>query len=355
MPIWLDLLLRFLGLVIFGWLSLSVAPWVAGGEGQTAEIRFFLWLFSLSLLGFLGFPYLVRWGAREARRQVESRPLEELGVYFLGFLLGGAFGAFLSFPLGRLPGIWGVLAPLTGFILSVLGVEALFWLRRDELIALWPFLHTRSQEETEGEGKGKGKALPGLLVDSSVLIDGRIERVAPTGFLPAPLIVPRFVLGELQQVADASDPQRRARGRLGLEVLNRLQNDERVAIRVVDWEAPGRGVDQKLVALARKTGCALLTTDFNLQRVAEIQKVRVLNLNQLAEAVRITVLAGEELRLRIHQPGKEPGQGVGFLEDGTMVVVEGGSRWIGQEVDVVVTRVLQTRTGRIIFAVPRAG
>ena len=166
--------------------------------------------------------------------------------------------------------------------------------------------------------------------------------------------MPRFVLDELQHIADSSDTLRRNRGRRGLEILARMQKDPPTPVEIVEDDVPEIAeVDAKLVALAKRRSRAILTNDFNLNRVAELQGVRVLNINSLANAVKPAVLPGEELRVRVIQEGKEPGQGVGFLDDGTMIVVEGGARFIDQDLDVVVTRVLQTVAGRMIFAQPR--
>ena len=187
-----------------------------------------------------------------------------------------------------------------------------------------------------------------------MLIDGRIAEIVDSGFIYGTLVVPRFVLEELQHIADSSDALRRNRGRRGLEILNRMQRDPRTPVEIVDDEAPGIAeVDAKLVELAKRRSRVVLTNDFNLNRVAELQGVRVMNINSLANAVKPAVLPGEELRVKVIQEGKEAGQGVGFLDDGTMIVVEGGARLIDRDVDVSVTRVLQTVAGRMIFAQPR--
>ena len=190
-----------------------------------------------------------------------------------------------------------------------------------------------------------------VLVGSSAKIDGRIVDVVASGFLAGLLIVPRFVLGELQHIADDVHPGRRNRGRRGMDVLSVLQKDHRIEIEMsADDEPSVSTVDAKLVALALRRDAAILTTDYNLNRVAQLQGVRVMNLNQLANALKPAFLPGEELRVKVIQEGKEPGQGVAFLDDGTMVVVEGGSEHIEGELDVTVTRILQTVAGRMIFA-----
>jgi uncharacterized protein YacL len=195
-----------------------------------------------------------------------------------------------------------------------------------------------------------------ILVDTSVIIDGRIADIAVAGFVPGRLLVPRFVLAELQNIADSDDAMRRGRGRRGLEVLNRLRETPGIEVEVIEQDAPEiKEVDAKLVALAQTRSCDVLTTDYNLNRVAQIQGVRVLNINELANAIRPVVLPGEELRVRVVQPGKEKSQGVGYLADGTMIVVENGDKLMNQEVTTEVTRVFQTVAGKMIFAAPKKG
>ena len=192
-----------------------------------------------------------------------------------------------------------------------------------------------------------------VLLDTSVIIDGRIADISRTDFLSGTLLVPRFVLNELQHIADSSDALRRNRGRRGLDILNRMQKDTARPLRITDMDVDEvREVDDKLVALAKRLKCPVLTNDYNLNRVAEIQGVTVLNVNELANAVRLVFLPGESMHIEIIQEGKEVGQGVGYLDDGTMIVVEEGRRYIGAAINVTVTKVLQTAAGRMIFARP---
>ncbi len=192
-----------------------------------------------------------------------------------------------------------------------------------------------------------------VLLDTSVIIDGRIADISRTGFINNIMLVPRFVLNELQHIADSSDALRRNRGRRGLDILNRMQKDTIVRVRVTDMDVEDvREVDDKLIALAKRLKCPVLTNDYNLNRVAEIQGVNVLNVNELANAVRMVFLPGESMRIEIIQEGKEVAQGVGYLDDGTMIVVEEGRRYIGSTIGVTVTKVLQTAAGRMIFARP---
>jgi uncharacterized protein YacL len=194
------------------------------------------------------------------------------------------------------------------------------------------------------------------ILDTSVIIDGRIADVVETGFMDGTLVIPEFVLQELQHIADSADPTRRARGRRGLDILKRLQQEKLVEVRIdrQDFENLNE-VDAKLVALALRLNAQVVTNDYNLSKVAEVQGILVLNINQLANSLKPVVLPGEVLRLQILREGKEQGQGIAYLEDGTMVVVENASRFLGKEVEVSVTSILQTTAGRLIFTTLREG
>jgi len=195
-----------------------------------------------------------------------------------------------------------------------------------------------------------------ILVDTSVIIDGRILDIAETGFIESRLIVPRFVLQELQLVADNGDKLKRNRGRRGLEVLNKLQGNRKIEVIIYDWTPQAgthvellEGADQKLLALARELNARILSTDSNLKQVAQVREVEVVNLHELASALRPVVLPGERMAVKLVKPGEEATQGVGFLDDGTMVVVKDGRAHLNEEVEFTVTNVLQTTTGRMIF------
>lgn len=216
--------------------------------------------------------------------------------------------------------------------------------RRDDFRTL---LHL---EATGGRVERPGSAADKLL-DTNIIIDGRIVDIVRTGFLDGRLVLPRFVLAELQLVADSEDDLKRARGRRGLEVLHALQTEFGPKIQIVEADYPHIwGVDAKLVRLALDSGATILTNDYNLNKVAQVEGVKVLNLNDLANAVKTVVLPGEEMAIKIIREGKEPGQGVGYLEDGTMVVVDGGQERVGQNVELRVTSVIQTPAGRMIFS-----
>jgi len=196
------------------------------------------------------------------------------------------------------------------------------------------------------------KGVRPILLDTSVIIDGRIADIAESRLIESPLVVPRFVLGELQAIADSSDKLRRNRGRRGLDILNRLQGNAKIDVAITDPQiakSEGMDVDHKLVALAKTLGARIATNDYNLNKIAQLQGVDVININDLAGALRPVVLPGESISVRIVKPGEEMGQGVGYLDDGTMVVGEQCREMVGQEVELVVTSVLQTSAGRMIF------
>jgi uncharacterized protein YacL len=198
-----------------------------------------------------------------------------------------------------------------------------------------------------------------LVLDTSVVIDGRIADVAETRVIDQPLVVPRFVLQELQGIADSSDKLRRNRGRRGLDILNRLQKSTGIEVKIHDAEIPElagiREVDQRLVVLAKHLGGKVVTNDYNLNKIARLQGVEVINLNDLANALKPIVLPGEGLTVKLIKRGEEPGQGVGYLDDGTMVVVEGGRRLLGETAAVEVTSVLQSPSGKMIFTKVSSG
>jgi uncharacterized protein YacL len=283
-----------------------------------------------------------------------------LAIGLIGAIVGLLLGALASVPLSKLPGSLGSILPLAVSGILTIIMMAVLLSRRAALLALMPFLDGKprvktpsTQAEAQSDETGV-PLLPQILVDTSVIIDGRIADIATAGFVPGRLVVPRFVLAELQNIADSDDAMRRGRGRRGLDVLNTLRDLPDVDVSIIEDDVVGvREVDAKLVALAQRFKCNVLTTDYNLNRVAQIQGVRVLNVNELSNAIRPVVLPGEELLVRVVQPGKERSQGVGYLADGTMIVVENGDKMMGQEVLTEVTRVFQTVAGKMIFAVPR--
>jgi uncharacterized protein YacL len=298
-----------------------------------------------AILGWLGAPYVTILPARAISKRIREASFGDL----VGGSLGAAFGLLLAllvaFPLAFLPGDLGRYSPIVAAVLLGLTGAATGMLRHAELGSVARDLRA-----------GRGRDPQRILLDTSVIIDGRVADVAKAGFIRGTLLLPRFILAELQLFADSSDSSRRERGRRGLEMLSRMQRETTVRVEVIEADPPQvQGADAKLVAVARSLGTAIMTNDYGLNRVAELQGVQVLNMNDLAKALRPVVLPGEEIVVRVMQEGKETGQGVGYLEDGTMVVVENGARFIGSEVPVAVMRVLQTVGGRMIFAQPRSG
>jgi uncharacterized protein YacL len=266
-------------------------------------------------------------------------------------LLGALLGLVVSLLLGQL------LTPLFIALPIIGGVEnfAVRSLVQAALVYIGIMLGARKGadfdlDEYRQDFRGETKEPNPKLLDTSVIIDGRIADVCETGFLEGTLIIPQFVLRELQQIADSSDPIKRNRGRRGLDILQRIQRNMDVHVKILEEDFPKiRDVDSKLVALGKQLGAKILTNDFNLNKVAELQGVAVLNVNQLANAVRPVVLPGELMNVHILKEGKEYGQGVAYLDDGTMVVVDSARKFVGKSVDVAVTSVLQTTAGRMIF------
>ncbi|MGB9799873.1 MAG: PIN/TRAM domain-containing protein [Thermanaerothrix sp.] len=303
-----------------------------------------------ALVGLILTPYLTTRPMRALRSTLTRVSAQTLFAALFGLIAGLIIAALLAFPLSRLPSPLGEVLPFVGvLVFGYLGVTV-FVMRQHDLFNLFSGFSKGAARDAEAPKSWYENR--NILLDTSVIIDGRIADIARTGFIPGTLLIPRFVLNELQYIADSSDSLRRQRGRRGLEVLAQLQKEPGgVPVRITDIDVEGvREVDDKLVILARQLRCPILTNDYNLNRVAELQGVRVLNVNELANAVKSALLPGEMLSIRIIQEGKEPGQGVGYLDDGTMVVVENGKDYINQQVNVVVTKVLQTSAGRMIFA-----
>jgi uncharacterized protein YacL len=342
-----------MGAGAFGLLGWRLGRYVS--ELAVGHERLLPWGLVLALtgvpVGALVAPFLTLKPLHKGVDYINRIPGSTLLAGILGLLVGLIVASLISIPLYTLDGWLGWALPMiVSFTLGLTGI-ILGVQRSRDMRAVFPALENAS-------ANGLTAAAPNgtILVDTSAIIDGRIADLTATGFMGGILVVPRFVLDELRHIADSSDPLRRNRGRRGLEVLGRLRREEGVTLEVLDVGVnDGNEVDSQLVLLARSMKSPILTTDYNLNRVAELQGVKVLNVNELANALKSIVLPGEELRVNIVQEGKEPGQGVAYLDDGTMVVVEGGRRYINSLHDVVVTRVLQTAAGRIIFAQSRGG
>ena len=340
-----ELVLRFIGGILAG----ATASQMAAGLVEPTEppLRAALLLFGVAAacfaVGFALTPYVTTVPFFWFRERILQASGSDYLVGGLGLIIGLVCGVLLQPPLSLLPGGLGTWLPITASLaLAYLGMTTMIHHKR-AVLALFGAARDRAQAQL-------GPASERVLVDTSAIIDGRIAEVAQTGFLFCTLVVPRCVLAELQQVADSTDPGKRARGRRGLDVLEQLQKQSLAPVEILDSDLDGApDVDAKLVRLAREHEWALLTNDYHLNRVAGLQGIRVLNINQLAIALKPLCVPGDVIQVRLVHEGRDAGQGVGYLVDGTMVVVENGSRQVGEEVPVVVTRAIQTAAGRIIF------
>jgi len=343
-----------------GGLGAAIAVALAGGadippldlSSIGAAVLVIAWIGAWVVIGFSILPYVTVLPARWLIGRVMALSTGEFLSAVGGLIVGLIIGALVGLPMTNLPEPYHWLLPIGTVAVTGLGMMGLTVAKRHDL-----------EDALRSAGLLKAPPIdlpapaasgPVIYVDTSVLIDGRLTDVVASGFLWGTLVVPRFVVAELQHIADQRDQGRRARGRRGLEILAVLQKDPRIAVELPDEDiATETEVDAKLVALARRRGAAILTNDFNLNRVAQLDEVRVLNLNHLANAIKPAFLPGDALRVKVTAQGKEPGQGLAYLDDGTLIVVEGGGGLIGQEVEVTVTRVLQTVAGRMVFAQPR--
>lgn len=338
---------RIVGMVVLAvggvFLGIYVSSALEASPYQYAAISLLLG----ALIGLVLTPYVTVRPFMALRRRIHQAPALQLLAATIGLTVGLIVAALVSFPLSFLPQPLSQILPFVAAVLfGYLGVLVLITRQRD-IFNL--FRGRASKRAAEAESAESGRAP--VLLDTSVIIDGRIADISRTGFIQGEMIVPHFVLNELQHIADSPDSLRRNRGRRGLDMLRRLQSEIGTPVRISDMDVEGvREVDDKLVLLAKQLHCPIVTNDYNLNRVAELQGVRVLNINELANAVKAVFLPGESLVVQIIQEGKEVGQGVGYLDDGTMVVIEEGSAYIDRDMEVVVTKVLQTSAGRMLFA-----
>ncbi len=344
----LTLVIRVLGAIFFGFLGLRTGQALA--EGDTGLVRLLFWVVTpvgFTLFGTLATPFIITVPLQRLQEWSKSIPPLQLILGTFGLLTGFLLGALATPFLLTLPGVGGWVAPfVVSFLLGLIGVVGMVGREQEFADFLSRYL--------PGLARPSDGVSREIVVDTSAIIDGRIADVAMTGFLQGTLVVPRFILNELRHIADSPEPLRRNRGRRGLDMLSRLQKEAPIPVRVAEEDfQDSHDADAKLIRLASKLKATILTNDFNLARIAELENVAVLNVNSLANAVKVVILPGEEMAVRIIQEGKEMGQGVGFLDDGTMVVVEGGRRYLNEQLDVIVTRVLQTVAGRMIFAQPK--
>lgn len=317
-----------------------------------------------AVVAFIITPYITVIPYLWLRDKIRKAAASDLVAAGIGLIIGLIISALLAIPLAYLPDLMGRLLPfVAAVIFGYLGITTAV-IRKSDIAHLFQsaVIRRRDRDEERERGKDRDKDKENqaetianqILLDTSTIIDGRIADISQTGFINGTLVVPRFVLNELQRIADSADTMRRNRGRRGLEILNRLQKDTTVPIEIIDADIEGiADVDGKLVKMARNIHCPIITNDFNLNRVAELQGVKVLNINELANAIKPVLLPGEDIHIKIMQDGKELGQGVGYLDDGTMIVVENGRQYMNMTIEVTVTRVLQTVAGRMIFAHPK--
>jgi len=307
--------------------------------------------------GLIGIPFGItaQTGYRRLEARIRKMPTDLLLSRAVGLVLGLLVANLLLAPIFLLPipQELGFMKPLAAILGSVIFAYSGVNLADTHGRALLRLINPHSIE-TMLIAEGTLKRASAKILDTSAIIDGRIEELLSTGFIEGQILVPQFVLQELQTVADAANDQKRLRGRRGLDILNRLKEayPERIVICPDDYEESAT-VDAKLVRLAQEISGTLLTTDYNLNKVASFQKVTVLNVNELAKTLRPVYLPGDSIELKILREGKEPAQGVGYLEDGTMVVVEEARDNVGDELSVIVTSALQTSAGRMIFARPK--
>jgi uncharacterized protein YacL len=349
-----ELPFRLVGMVVgalLGW-QLGI---ITGIPSSPDFFRYVLVMFvSGAGIGLIVTPYITIRPVRWARNRLKHIPALDLVAGVIGMVIGLVFSALLALPLSLLPAPFGMILPFaTCLVLAYLGASTMIMRQKDIFDIIGPSWGGLNLQPGNGRG---GKPGDYILLDTSAVIDGRIADISQTGFIRGTMLLPRFVLDELQHIADSPDSLRRNRGRRGLDMLNKLQKESLVPIQISEVDIDGVAeVDSKLVKLARQLRAPIVTTDFNLNRVATLQGIQVMNINELANAVKSVVLPGEEITVRVIQEGKEAGQAVGYLDDGTMVVVENGRRFMGNEIEVMVTRVLQTVAGRMIFAHPKMG
>jgi uncharacterized protein YacL len=356
----LEIIVRLIGFVVFGIIGIFLGEPLGiliQEIWPTSPLTIIIYqVITTLLIGFLGFliaPWISIKPISAIRKSLSKVSAQTLVFGLTGLIVGLILSALLAYPISLLPDPLGSTLPFIAvMLLGYLGI-VLFVARQKDLQNALRALSKgggATQDNSEVSGLQDSRR---ILVDTSAIIDGRISDIARTGFIPGRLLIPRFVLNELQYVSDSADNLRRQRGRRGMEILSELQKDSNIPVTITDIDVEGvREVDERLIVLARQLSCPILTNDYNLNRVAELQGINILNINELANAVKAILLPGESLKMKIIQEGKEYGQGVGYMEDGTMVVVENGHKYIGKTIDISVTKVLQTAAGRMIFAKP---
>ena len=365
---WLKVIFTILGLVIGYIVSEGILTVVRGFKihiikGAIATTIFYI--FCMLLFGIIfyfispGLYKLISSTIDKMEKNIQRLSAQELIFGSVGTLIGLIIAAFIGAPFSGIfsgihPAIGPIIFVLLELIAAIIGAE-IFIKKRDDISSTLLIFKKNNIRDKEKEKKSKGSIKStAKVLDTSVIIDGRIFDLCKTGFIEGTLVIPSFVLDELRHISDSSDSLKRNRGRRGLDILNKIQKELEIETEI--WEGDFKEiaeVDSKLLKLAQKLNGKVITNDFNLNKVAEFQGVPVLNINDLANAIKPVVLPGEEMKIVVIKDGKESTQGIGYLDDGTMIVVEGGRKFIGEEIFVIVTSVLQTSAGRMIFAKPK--
>lgn len=321
--------LGLLGVGLFGWLALVLEPFITNSIYNASE----------------------RWTAALSRI-----PTSDILVIVFGVGIGLILANLIGAPFSRLPIVGSYIPIILSLIMAVVGAK-LALRKHNDIVGFFNRIPSRKVVKVPDTGDVKAGPLGdrlyscNKLLDTSVIIDGRIMDILSTGFMDGRMVVPNFVLEELQKLSDSSDSLKRAKGRRGLDMVHDMQVSYKSQVLIVDNDYDDLAeVDAKLVRLAKQADAAIITNDFNLNKVAEIQGVKVLNINELANAIKPVVVAGEEMNVFLVKEGKEQGQAIAYLDDGTMIVVENGRRSLGNSVPVIVSSVLQTSAGRMIFA-----
>ncbi len=289
-------------------------------------------------------------------KSMQKMSITEIFYGTVGAVIALILTTFIAKPINDMHRLFGpILLVLLNVLAAVIGAKIMIR-KKEDITALLVNIKKPVTKEKRTKDGVKETTVVGIpkILDTSVIIDGRIFDICETGFVEGPLVIPNFVLDELRHISDSSDSLKRNRGRRGLDILNKIQKELSIETQIVDDDFPKIAeVDAKLLKLAQKIEGKVITNDYNLNKVAEFQGVPVLNINELSNAIKPVVLPGEEMTIAIVKDGKESSQGVAYLEDGTMIVVEGGRKYIGQTTEVIVTSVLQTAAGRMIFAKPK--
>lgn len=361
-------IIRFLIALVFigGGLSLGYSlrdlSWLQGFNSYLKPLIIIVPGLIFGLIGFFIAPLIISFvvsSTEWTELKLQKMPMTDLAGAAIGLIIGLIIASLLGVAFARIPIVGGYIAIFFVLLLGYLGMS-IGMKKKDDLLGLFTAFTRTSREKEKGVAVISGskaeqaKQLLYKILDTSVIIDGRIADIVKSGFIDGVLVIPSFVLEELRHIADSSDPLKRNRGRRGLDMLNKIRKELDVKVRIEEQDFQEiQEVDSKLIKLAQVMSGEIITNDYNLNKVAELQGIKVLNINELANALKPVYIPGEEMVVTILKDGKELKQGIGYLDDGTMIVVEGGRKYINQTINVMVTSVLQTAAGRMIFAKPK--